>query len=88
MTASQNKRTDTVPGKESGNVANQQRSGTGFFAVLQSVGAAMIGVQSSRNKERDFTHGKPLHFIIGGLLGTVVFVLCIGLLVKYLIATT
>jgi len=43
----------------------EQRSGTGFLAVMQSVGAAMLGVQSSKNKERDFTHGKPLHFIIG-----------------------
>jgi len=54
---------------------------------MQSVGAAMLGVQSSKNKERDFTHGKPLHFIIGGLIGTLIFLLLIGLLVKYLIAT-
>lgn len=65
-----------------------ERSGTGFFAVMQSVGAAMIGVQSSKNKERDFTHGKPLHFIIGGLIGTALFLLVIWLLVKYLIATS
>jgi len=65
-----------------------QRSGTGFLAVMQSVAAAMLGVQSSRNKERDFTHGKPLHFIIGGLIGTLIFLLVIGLLVKYLIATS
>jgi len=65
-----------------------ERSGTGFFAVMQSVGAAMIGVQSSKNKERDFTQGKPLHFILGGLLGTLIFLLCIWMLVKYLIATS
>lgn len=66
---------------------SEQRAGTGFLAVMQSVGAAMLGVQSSRNKERDFTHGKPVHFIIGGLIGTLIFLLLIGLLVKYLIAT-
>jgi len=65
-----------------------KRSGTGFFAVMQSVGAAMIGVQSAKNKERDFTHGKPLHFIIGGLVGTLIFLLVIWLLVKYMIATS
>jgi len=64
-----------------------RRSGTGVLAVMQSVGAAMLGVQSSKNKERDFTHGKPLHFIVGGLIGTLVFLLAIWLLVKYLIAT-
>lgn len=68
--------------------ASDERSGTGFLAVMQSVGAAMLGVQSSKNKERDFTHGKPLHFIIGGLIGTLIFLLVIWLLVKYLIATT
>ena len=68
--------------------SSNERTGTGFFAVMQSVGAAMIGVQSSKNKERDFTHGKPLHFIIGGLVGTGLFLLVIWLLVKYLIATS
>ncbi|MEE9333123.1 MAG: DUF2970 domain-containing protein [Granulosicoccaceae bacterium] len=48
--------------------------GTGFWAVVQSILAAGIGVQSSKNKERDFTHGKPIHFIVGGLLGTFLFV--------------
>ena len=65
-----------------------ERSGTGFFAVMQSVGAAMLGVQSSKNKERDFTHGKPIHFIVGGVIGTLIFLLCIWLLVKYLIASS
>ena len=63
------------------------RGGTGFRAVAQSVGAAMIGVQSRRNRERDFTEGKPLHFVVGGLLGTLAFVLGVWLLVRYLIAT-
>lgn len=64
-----------------------ERGGTGFLAVMQSVGAAMIGVQSSKNKERDFTQGKPIHFIVGGIVGTLLFLLAIWLLVKYLIAT-
>ena len=67
--------------------SHAERSGTGFLAVVQSVCAAMIGVQSSKNKERDFTHGKPLHFVLGGLIGTLLFLLAIWLLVKYLIAT-
>jgi hypothetical protein len=63
------------------------RSGTGFLAVTQSVLAAMIGVQSRKNKERDFKHGKPIHFIVGGLIGTILFIACIWLLVQYLMAT-
>lgn len=45
--------------------------------VLGSVVAAMFGVQSNRNREKDFTHGKPSQYIIIGLLATVVFVLVI-----------
>ena len=64
---------------------SDKNKGTGFWAVVQSVLAAGIGVQSKANKERDFTHGKPLHFIVGGLIGTVLFILFIWLFVQYLI---
>ena len=65
-----------------------ERRGTGALSVAKSVGAAMIGVQSRKNRERDFTEGKPLHFVIGGVVGTLVFLLAIWLLVQYLIATS
>ena len=64
---------------------SEENKGTGFWSVVQSVLAAGIGVQSKANKERDFTHGKPLHFIVGGLIGTVLFVLSIWIFVQYLI---
>jgi hypothetical protein len=44
-----------------------------FFSVLWSVLASMFGVQSNRRREEDFTHGKPSHYIIVGLLVTLVF---------------
>lgn len=47
------------------------------FQVIGSVWAAFFGVQSSKNRERDFKHGKASHFIIAGLLMTAVFVLLI-----------
>lgn len=62
-----------------------EKKGTGFWSVVQSVLAAGIGVQSRANKERDFTHGKPIHFIVGGLIGTVLFVVFVWLFVQYLI---
>jgi len=76
---------DPYPGSDS---APSERSGTGFLNVMQSVAAAMIGVQSRKNKERDFTHGKPIHFIVGGLVGTALFLLVIWLIVQYLLATS
>lgn len=64
------------------------RTGTGFWSVVQSVAAAMIGVQSRKNRERDFTQGKPIHFIVGGVLGTLLFLIVIGLFVQYLLASS
>ena len=68
--------------------AVKPNSGTSFWQIVQSVGAAMIGVQSRKNRERDFTQGKPIHFIVGGLIGTLLFLLCVWLLVQYLLATS
>jgi len=48
-----------------------------LLAVLGSVLASMFGVQSSRKREEDFTHGKPSQYIVIGLFATVVFVLTI-----------
>jgi hypothetical protein len=53
-----------------------------FFSVLGSVLASMFGVQSSRKREQDFTHGKASQYIIIGLLVTLVFVLTIWGLVS------
>jgi hypothetical protein len=65
-----------------------ERIGTGFWNVMLSVGAAMIGVQSRKNRERDFTQGKPIHFIVGGVIGTLIFLFIVWLLVQYLLATS
>ena len=54
----------------------------GFLDVVRSVLAAFLGVQSNRNRERDFQRGKPVHFIAVGLLATAVFVLVMWGLVK------
>ena len=47
------------------------------FEVMLSVMAAAIGVQNSKNRERDFSQGNPLVFIMAGLIFTVLFVLSV-----------
>lgn len=42
-----------------------------LLQVMGSVLAAGFGVQSKENKVRDFTRGKPVHFIIAGLVFTI-----------------
>ena len=46
-----------------------------FWQMLHSVMAAAFGVQSGKNRARDFTHGKPSHFVMLGILFTAVFAL-------------
>ncbi|AMO75736.1 Protein of unknown function [Pseudomonas citronellolis] len=53
-----------------------------FWQMLQSVLAAAFGVQSGKNRARDFTHGKPSHFIVLGVGFTLVFVLLLYALVR------
>ncbi|HAB02531.1 MAG TPA: hypothetical protein DCE25_06220 [Pseudomonas sp.] len=45
-----------------------------FWQMLHSVLAAALGVQSGKNRARDFGHGKASHFIAMGTLFTLVFI--------------
>lgn len=44
-----------------------------LLQVIGSVLAAFFGVQSSKNKERDFKHGNHKVFIIVGIILTLAF---------------
>ncbi len=54
----------------------------GLLQVTKSVFAAFFGVQSSKNRERDFVQGKPIHYAIIGLAATFIFVFSVWLIVK------
>lgn len=43
--------------------------------VIQSILWAMLGVQKAENHKRDFTKGKASHYIIFGVIMTIVFVM-------------
>lgn len=55
----------------------------GLWQTVASVAASFFGVQSARNRERDFTKGKPLHFIVVGLAMTLAFILVIWGAVRF-----
>ncbi len=59
-----------------------------LWEVIKSVLASFLGVQSNKNRERDFQHGKPMHFIVVGLMMTVIFILLIWGLVKLVLGGT
>ena len=50
-------------------------------SLIKSVLAAGIGVQSDKNRQEDFAGGNPLAFIIGGFIFTIVFILCVAVVV-------
>jgi hypothetical protein len=60
-----------------GNEMNEKQATPGLVQVFFSVMAGMFGVQSNRKHEKDFTFGKPSHYIIVGFMVTVIFVLTI-----------
>lgn len=45
-----------------------------FKETLKSVAAAFFGVQSDKNRQRDFTQGKFNHFVIAGVIAVVLFI--------------
>lgn len=48
-----------------------------FWQIVQSTLAAAIGVQSGKNRERDFTHGSIKAYLAAGLIFTTLFVLAV-----------
>ena len=55
------------------------------LSLLQIIGstiAAAVGVQSSRNRQRDFSAGRPVHFIVAGIVFTVLFVVTMVFVVR------
>ena len=45
-----------------------------FIDTFKSVGAAFFGVQSDKNREDDFAHGKFSHFLIAGIIAVILFI--------------
>jgi len=52
------------------------------LSFMGSIFAAWFGVQTKANRERDFEQGKFHHFVIGGLVFAVLFVLFVVGIVK------
>jgi hypothetical protein len=64
---------------------NSNRDGN-LKDTIKSVAAAFIGVQSNKNREKDFAQGKLSHFIIGGLIAVAVFIGCLITAVSFALA--
>jgi len=54
----------------------------GFTDIVKSTLAAALGVQSNKNRERDFKHGSIKTFAIAGIIFTVIFIAIVVTVVK------
>jgi hypothetical protein len=57
-----------------------------FRDTLSSVLMAALGVQSNKARQRDFSQGKPSHFILLGVGFTLLFILLVLGVVKLVLA--
>ena len=64
-------------------MSNENKKTPSLLDVARSVLWAMIGVQKSKNYERDFKHGKPWQYVIVGLVGVAIFITIIITVVKF-----
>ncbi|MDA8781781.1 DUF2970 domain-containing protein [Porticoccaceae bacterium] len=58
----------------------------GLGALVKSILAAAIGVQTDKNREQDFNEGNPLAFIIGGFVFTFLFIATIATIVGFILS--
>jgi hypothetical protein len=66
--------------------ADQRPARVSLWQAIKSTAAAAFGVQTESARQRDFTHGNPAHFIIAGLLFTVVFVVVLVVIVNLVLS--
>lgn len=64
----------------------EPRSKPSVFQIVASVFAAAFGVQSSANRERDFSGGSAAPYIIAGIIFTVLFILAIVGVVRWVLS--
>jgi uncharacterized membrane protein YidH (DUF202 family) len=64
---------------------HEEEESLALWEVFQGVIAMFIGVQSEKNRERQFKYGKLYQFIIVGIIITVFLLILIVLLVKYVL---
>ena len=57
-----------------------------LWQVAKSVLAAMLGVQKSKNYQRDFQYGKPRQYIILGIVFVTLFIFILVGVVKLVLS--
>lgn len=67
-------------------VAQMAKHKSNLWQIFISTLAAFFGVQTEKNRRRDFQHSSPLPFVIIGLILAILMVLGLILLVKLVLS--
>lgn len=73
----------TTTDQQNGN-ENARETPLSPLALLQTVLAAALGVQSAKNRERDFSRGSVWAFVAVGLFATACFIGTLAVLVSWI----
>ena len=66
--------------------SSESKQKPNLISVVKSILAAGIGVQSDKNRTRDFEQGNPLVFIIGGIVFTLLFITIVATVVGFVLS--
>jgi hypothetical protein len=59
-----------------------------LLSFVLSILAAGVGIQSDKNRERDFANGNPLAFVIGGIFFTLLFIASVAIIVGLVLSNS
>ena len=59
-----------------------------LLSFVLSILAAAVGIQSDKNRERDFANGNPLVFVIGGIFFTLLFIASVATIVGLVLSNS
>lgn len=71
----------------SGQEPREDRGKRSFLAMMQSVLAAIFGIQSEKNRQEDFKKGDPAQYITLGIVAAIGLVLIMALVVSQVLET-
>ena len=58
-----------------------------FMQTMKAVARSFFGVRKGRDLEKDATQLNPVHVVIAGVIGAVLFILALLLLVNWVLAS-
>lgn len=78
----ENASTDANKNPNKPRAEHQENEKVSFLSMVQSVVAGIFGVQSDKNREKDFTKGDASQFITLGIAATVILMITMILVVR------